>query len=167
MSKRIKCGARVRVKSTNEIGVVKGREVIKLDNKHVKVQYVVKTGEGFENWKPFAKKELDVIKKEASYPKHYVKTYTSDDGRVLTLVGIVNKIPSVTLRTLNIGFAIKNPTDASDNKMGEKIAKRRAMTRPVCYMSCLNNEFKENMVLNIMDAKANYMLSNIEKYIEK
>lgn len=165
MSKRIKCGAKVRVKSTNEIGVVKGREVVKVDDKRVEVQYVVKLSEGFQNWKAFDKKDIETIKKENVYPKEYMKTYVHENGRVLTLVALVAKL-SRNIRVMNMGFAIKHPNDSNNTKLAERIARRRCSSRPICDLTSYGNEFKDDMVTSIMDAKSRYIFNNIDKFVD-
>ena len=45
-------GEEVIVKSSGKVGVIKSREVIhKDDTNRTEITYVVKLGEGFENWK--------------------------------------------------------------------------------------------------------------------
>lgn len=61
MSRKLKVGQNVRVKETGEIGVIKGREVIPMQDKHIKVQYVIKLGEGIANWKAFDKRILNLL----------------------------------------------------------------------------------------------------------
>ena len=58
---KIKINDKVIVKQSGKIGVVKGREVCNLPDGKVKIEYIVKTGEGFENWLSVPKKELEKV----------------------------------------------------------------------------------------------------------
>ena len=168
MSKKFKNGDKVVIKSTGEIGVVKGRDVVKNEkDKHVEVQYIVKIGDGIHNWKAFDKKDLTLVRTNVEvYPKYYTKSYTKD-GREVTLTGIVDKLPypDDNMRVLSIGHALLHPNDMSDAVMGRKISTRRAKTRPVCdYASVYKNGFDDEIVEAIMERKSKYIFDNIEKF---
>ena len=62
---KFKVNDRVRIIATGEIGTVKGRDIIPIEgSKHVKIEYIVKMGNGFDNWKSFSKNEIQSMKKE-------------------------------------------------------------------------------------------------------
>ena len=56
---KFKVNDRVRIIATGEIGTVKGRDIIPIEgSKRVKIEYIVKIGNGFDNWKSFSKNEI-------------------------------------------------------------------------------------------------------------
>lgn len=167
MSRKLKIGQSVLVKENGKKGVIKGRDIIPADDKRVTVQYIVKTGEGIDNWKAYNKKELEAISNNVSeYPKYFKKSYTKD-GRDLTLVGIVDKTVFGS-KIFDIGHALRNPHDESNETLAYRIAKRRAWNHPVCALeSFQQGEFKEETVLALMDAKANYIFENIGNFVKE
>lgn len=168
MSKKFKNGDKVIVKATGEMGVVKGRDIIKNDkDKRIVVQYIVKVGDGIHNWKAFDKKELKAVESNIEqYPKYHLREYTNKDGRKVTLMGIVDKMPfDENMRVFSIGHALLHPNDEENPNMGRKIAKGRAKTRPIgYYMSFYKNDFDNDTVDAIMKRKSDYIFDNIEKF---
>ena len=76
MAKKFKVNERVRVIATGEIGIVKGREILPVEgSKRVNIEYLVKVGNGFSNWKAFSKKELEPVRKEEEEARVYTKVY--------------------------------------------------------------------------------------------
>ena len=47
---KFKINNKVIIKETGKEGIIKGRDVIELGDGKVKVEYIVKTGNGFDNW---------------------------------------------------------------------------------------------------------------------
>lgn len=171
MSKKFKTGDKVIVKATGESGIVKSCDIVNLeDGKRVEVQYIVKLGEGFNNWKSFNKKELSKVEtsENETYPKFYHRTYKDENNRQITLVGCVDKEWFTNNKTLSIGCAVLHPDEESNEIMGYKIARRRALERPMCSLeSYLKGEFKPDTVGGIMDMKAKYIFTHIENFINK
>lgn len=170
MSRKLKVGEAVRVNATGEHGVIKGREVVPIEGKRIEIQYVVKTGEGINKWKAYDKKELTPLTKEKTeaYPKVYNKTYVDDKTkRELTLVAIVNK-NWLDHKTLSIGHALRHPNDESNINMAVKIAKHRALRRPICDLeSYYKGEFNEDTVNSLMEAKARYIFTHLDNFLKK
>ena len=54
---KFKINNKVIVKETGKEGIIKGRDVIELGDGKVKVEYIVKTGNGFDNWGSYSKSE--------------------------------------------------------------------------------------------------------------
>lgn len=174
----------VRIKATNELGTIKAREEIVTDEatKHISIQYVVKTGEGFDKWKAFSKKEIEKLPKKPidPYAGYIKKTYDLPNGYVLTLVAFVDTINEYTIneyteelvttkaKICNIGHSIYNPIDKYNELTGFKIAKSRLTTRPFAHLySEFTGEFGYDTVVAIMDAKAKYIYNNYKKFITK
>ena len=66
---KFKVNDRVRIIATGEVGTVKGRDIIPIEgSKRVKIEYIVKIGNGFDNWKSFSKNEIQSMKKEKKEP---------------------------------------------------------------------------------------------------
>lgn len=163
----IKTGDRIKVKSSGNVGIVVARETTPLDGKKIKAEYVVKFGNGFDNYKSYSRHDIEKVttaKKEDTNTKVYPKVYNYEhkcaDGRTLILVGVVdtaydrfvlrefdedeNKVPSEIFRdyaekikTLSIGYAICHPSDSNDNKVGANIALGRAYRKPLSYMESI------------------------------
>ena len=158
MSRKLKVGESVRVNETGEYGVIKGREIVPTEGKRIEIQYIVKTGEGINKWKAYSKKELSPI----------VKTIVDDKtDRELMLVAIVGK-NYVDHKVLRMGYALRHPHDESNTKMALKIAKHRAIERPICILeSYYNGEFNEDTVNSLMSAKARYIFTHLENFVKK
>lgn len=180
---KFKVNEEVIIKATGETGVVKAREVLGTDveTKHTTIQYVVKVGDGFNNWKAFSKKELLKTPKDVADPdaKYIKKVYDLPEGYKLTLVGLAEAVKKYSFnendeliptkaKICNIGHAIYNPADKYDEKFGFRIAKNRVKTRPFAHLySEFSGEFNYDTVVAIMDAKAKYITENYERFITK
>lgn len=180
---KFKVNEAVRIKATGEEGVVKAREVVSIDakTKHTTIQYIVKTGDGFSNWKAYNKKELAKYPTNVENPdaKYIKKVYDLPNGYKLTLVGLAETVKEYTFnaddepittraKTLNIGHAIYNPNDEYNERFGFRIAKNRIKTRPFAHLySEFTGEFNYDTVVAIMDAKAKYIAENSERFITK
>lgn len=97
MSRNFKIGTQVRVKETGEIGIIKGREhITNQENDHVRIEYVVKLGEGMDNWKSFSRRELENYTTENSNEKSiYPQVITipvSYEKRSIVMVGVIDKV---------------------------------------------------------------------------
>ena len=170
MSRKLKVGESVRVNETGEYGVIKGREIVPTDSKRIEIQYIVKTGEGINKWKAYSKKELSPIVKTNTevYPKVYTNMFIDDKtDRELMLVAIVGK-NYVDHKVLRMGYALRHPHDESNTKMALKIAKHRAIERPICILeSHYKGEFNEDTVNSLMSAKARYIFTHLENFVKK
>lgn len=181
------------VVATGEKGVVKAKEVTTANDgnkKHITIQYMVKVGEGFSNWKVFYRRELQKAakKEESTESKYAIKVYEAPNGYKVTLVALADTYKyfecdevyneaerhweQITLpckgKRLNIGYSICNPNDEYSANVGVKIAKKRLHSRPFAHMvSKFSGEFNKETVIAIMDAKANYIINNIDKFINK
>lgn len=190
MSRNFQIGTKVRVKKSGEIGVVKGREqIVDEKTKHVTIEYVVKFGEGINNWKSFSRRELEnvILNKEEnfnpSYPQIIITHYTNNK-RTLVMVGVVDKIKIDTYtktedklldvfvkkpfkgKCLTIGYAILHPEDDFDVLVGEKIALKRAAEHPLSRLfSSFNGEFNADMVEEILHNKSEFIFNNLDKFI--
>lgn len=153
-------------------GVVKGREMTKVDgdDKRVKITYIVRTvdANGDPMWASYDKKDLLPYPQNVGKPEEYIKVYDVVDGYKITLYGKVERKKSWNYNELSIGYSIYSPKDEFDEKQGVKIARHRSRTRPFCQMdSSFNGEFNSLTVSNIMDAKADYIKNNFDKFINK
>lgn len=172
MAKKFKVDDRVRVIATGEIGTVKGRDVIPVEgSKRVKIEYIVKVGNGFNNWKSYSKKELETVRTEEEEPRVYTKVYDVVDGYKVTMYAKVDNMRTpwdTKERVLSIGYSIYNPSDIYDENLGIKIARRRSKSSPFCLMfSEFNGEFNASTVNAIMDVKADYIKNNFDKFINR
>lgn len=171
MGKKFKINDRVRIKATGEFGTVKGRDIMPIEGtKRVKIEYIIKTADGFDNWKAYNKNELETIRKTEKNMREYVKIYDVVDGFKITLFAKVDNFNDEWLgkyRTLRIGYAIYSPEDIYDERIGIRIAKKRLRTSPFCRMnSDFSGEFNAATVKAIMDVKADYIKNNFDKFIQ-
>lgn len=192
MSRNFKVGTQVRVKESGEVGVIKSREFItNKENDNVIVEYVVKLGEGINNWKSFSRRELENIQKtqneeERIYPQ-IITTQHTYNKRTIVMVGVVDKVKFDTYnkqqitsnkecevfvkqpfkgKCLSIGWAILHPDDVFDVLVGEKLALRRAKEHPISRLySSFNGEFNTDMVEEILKNKSEFIFDNIEKFV--
>lgn len=174
--------------ATGEKGVVKAKETtIATDgSKHTTIQYMVKVGDGFSNWKVFYRRELQKVPKVVEDNNNYItKIYNAPNGYTLTMVAQTNifrycdYLPSKEEpcgfdfvkskdKKLNISYSICNPNDNYDEKIGISIAKKRLKTRPFAHMSSkFSGEFNKETVEAIMDVKAKYIIDNFDKFVNK
>jgi hypothetical protein len=179
---KLKINDKVIIKSTGAVGFVKGREVKETGNNRIEVEYVVKTDEGFNNWKAFKKNELEKV--VPSKTKKAVPTLIVDaaNGYKITLVAIIrnetvwkdsfdidgNYHPySRKGKDLTIGYAIYNPNDSYDPDLGIRIATHRAKTAPFCHLiSDFNGEFNADTVKALLAVKGDYIAKNIDKFVK-
>ena len=171
---KFKVNDRVRVITTGEIGTVKGREVIPVENsKRVKIEYIVKVGNGFNNWKSYSKKELEAVRTETKELRVYTKVYDVVDGYKITMYAKVDNIACRASwdnrkRMLSMGYSIYNPVDVYNENCGFKIARHRSENSPFCLMfSEFSGEFNASTVNAIMDVKADYIKNNFDKFINR
>lgn len=192
MSRNFQIGTKVRVKKSGEIGIVKGREQI-VDEKtnHVTIEYVVKFGEGMNNWKSYSRRELEnvIINEEETFNPTYpqiITTHYTNNKRTIVMVGVVdkvkfdiyNKVEGENIevfvkepfkgKCLTIGYAILHPEDEFDVLVGEQIALKRAAEHPISRLfSSFNGEFNADMVEDILRNKSEFIFDNINKFIDK
>ena len=178
---KLKINDKFIVKESGKVGFIKGREVHQLTNGKVRVEYVVKTDEGFENWNSYTKKELEKIvpaKKQKTVPTMVVE---APYGYKITLVAVVrNELVwrdafdedgyyspySRKGKDLSIGYAIYNPNDIYDPELGIRIATHRANKSPFCHLiSDFNGEFNNETIEALLAVKGEYIAKNIEKFI--
>lgn len=171
MAKKFKFNDRVRIKATGEVGTVKGRETLPVDgSKRVKIEYIVRVGDGFDNWKVYTKSEIEHLHKGTEEKRVYTKVYDVVDGYKITMYTKVDSIPLVMgkLRTLRMGYAIYSPEDEYNEQRGIRIARKRSRTSPFCHIeSSFSGEFNEATVFALMDVKADYIKNNLDKFIKK
>lgn len=171
MAKKFKINDHVIVKSTNEDGYIKAREVTPVEgSKRINIEYVVKLGNGFNNWKSFKKDELIHYPTNTAKDKSYTKVYDVVDGYKITMYAKVISKQCLfgKVKGVKIGYSIYNPNDEYDEKLGIKIAKTRSQKEPFCTMSSsFSGEFNEPTVLAIMDVKADYIKNNFDKFLNK
>lgn len=179
----IKNGDRVRIKESGVVGTVISREQKALGDKRVQVEFVVKTGNGFESYKAFTRKEIEKIPtvskpkaEEKTYPRVYNYPHKCKDGRNLVITGVVDtynewspiKFGTIKKKYLTVGYAICHPSDDKDNKIGAEIALARAYNKPLAYLETpFTGEFREDFVGTILQAKANFVEENIERFINR
>ena len=169
---KFKVGDKVIVNKIEKVGVVKGREVSKVEgyDKRVKVTYIIRTLDDSGNavWASYDKKDLSPYPQIVKSSEEYVKIYDVVDGYKITLYSCVKRAKSFGYNILNIGYSIYSPNDIYDEKEGVKIARHRSRISPFCRMgSSFNGEFSPLTVNNIMDAKADYIKNNFDKFINK
>lgn len=169
---KFKVNDRVRVIATGEVGTVKGRDITPEEGtKRVKIEYIVKVGEGFNNWKSYSKKEIEVVRNKVEEPRVYTKEYDVVDGyKILMYTKVENyRGPFDSKgRILNMGYSIYSPADEYNQERGIKIARKRSRSCPFCRMgSEFNGEFNADTVVALMDVKANYIKNNFDKFINR
>lgn len=173
----------VRVKATGQTGIIKAREVSNVGDKRIKVEYVVRLGEGFNNWKSFDKKDLEKIAKTQEKVKTVHKFYEMTgeyEDYILCMVAETkieksyqwngDKCSVVITRNkdLYMGYSIFNPDDVFDEEKGIKIALHRLKDKPFVKMSSsFAGEFNNATIDAIMDVKAKYIIDNADKFITK
>ncbi len=125
------------------------------------------------------------------YPKTYTITVDAKDNRKITVVGVVdtdritvctnepaeyddgNRVKQTTVdlkrrykfKELRIGYSICHPDDVNEftEERGVHIAKKRCWTRPMSILqSPYLGEFREDLVMAILKAKADYIVGSIE-----
>lgn len=178
---KLKTNDKVIVKATGKVGVIKGRDMIDLGDGRVKVEYIVKTDNGFENWNTYSKNELEKIR--PTNEKNGIPTLVVDapNGYKVTLVALVTNEHVMKDsydeegyytpywrkgKDLKIGYAIYNPEDEYDYDFGVRIATHRAKKSPFCHLiSDFNGEFNTETVNALLHVKADYIVRNIKNFI--
>lgn len=180
---KLKINDKVIVKESGVAGVVKGRDVIDIGDGKVRVEYIVKTGDGFEYWGSFKKNELEKVlpvKTEKAIPSLVLD---AADGFKVTLVAVVRNETvwadsfdedgyyrpyARKGKDLTIGYAIYNPNDTYDPDMGIRIAKHRARVSPFCHLtSDFNGEFNKETIDALLNVKGSYIVKNIKEFVTK
>lgn len=182
MSYKFRVGDTVIIKDTNQKGTVVAHEQTKLNNNRVKVEYIVKTGDGFENYHAYSRKDLEMYyeptnKTNRTYPRLYNYEHVCADGRTVILTAIVDKfveyppvadMKSIKKKYLAIGYAICHPDDKNNKEIGAEIALKRAFDSPFTYLESLyTGEFNSQFVTDILYSKALFIENNINKFITK
>ena len=177
---KLKTNDKVIVKTTGKVGVIKSRDMIDMGDGRVKVEYIVKTGDGFDNWNSYSKNEL-----EKFFPTNEVKTIPTlvvdaPNGYKVTLVALVINDRVIKpyrkngvydphwhkVKYLRIGYAIYNPDDEYNHAFGVRLATHRAKKRPFCHLiSDFNGEFNTETIDALLRVKADYIVRNIDKFI--
>lgn len=179
---KFKVNETVCVKDTFESGVIKSIERVVTPNGETKVEYVVKHGEGFSNWKKYNRKQLEHFndKKTKDEQFDYWVEETPDSLYKILLVGIVDKEEVQGYnsdldrfyirhgRILSIGYSICNPSDKYNFGQGLRIAKHRSKKCPFCKLtSAFGGEFNHETVMALLEVKGKYIAKNIEKFVQK
>lgn len=179
---KLKINDKVIVKETGKIGVVKGRDIISLENNKVRIEYIVKTDNGFDNWNAYSKSELEKVKNVPNQKKIPSFITNAKNGYMVTVVAIIN---NETIfkdsfdddgyyrpyqkkgKHLRIGYAIFNPSDNYDHNIGINIAMHRAKNSPFCnILSDFSGEFNKETVMALLKVKGEYIADNIDKFIK-
>lgn len=180
---KFKINDHVIVKETNTNGIIKGRDVKDIGNGRVKVEYIVKTGEGFENWGSYTKDQLGKINSHSNRKVIPTLILEASNGYKVTLVAIIanrkyyaaeydknNNISTYPRKgkDLRIGYAIYNPSDKYDTDFGQRIAIHRARRSPFCHLfSNFSGEFNKETVDALLKVKGDYIVNNIEFFIDR
>lgn len=167
---KFKTNESVVIKATGQTGVIKSREIITDGPNHVKVEYIVKTGDGFENWGSYTKKELEKVHYQPTPKPNLSIVLDAKDGYKVTLVAIVDTTygpyEMYRYKTLNIGYSIYNPNDEYNEEMGKRIATHRAKNRPFCYLfTYFGGEFNNETVMALLNVKGEYIVNNIDNFL--
>ena len=165
---RMNIGDKVIVRATNENGVIKGREIIQRGDGTFDVQYIVKLGEGWDNWMAFSKRELqrNVANKPKKNSNISYAVADANDGYKVTVSAILQKSAFEDMYQLKIGYAICNPNDEYNERFGEKLAKHRAIHRPYSrYVSLKRNDFSKDIRVAIAKEKAEHIAKNIKEFV--
>lgn len=165
----------VLLKENGTVGTVVHRdEVCDKKKNRTTVKYLVKFGNGEENYKWFSRKDLkrNLPNEDNNEPRTITKVYDAQNGYKVTLVAIVENAfnfcyPFSKVKELRIGASFYNPEDKYDEKIGFKIAKHRAYHRPFTHMIAkFLGEFNTETTEAIMDVKAKYLCNNLNNFID-
>ncbi len=178
---KFKTNDQVIIKATGQIGIIKSCDMIDLGDGRVKVEYIVKIGNGFENWNTYSKNELEKVIPD--YEKKPIPTLVvnAPNGYKVTLVALVTneRVAKDYFdedgyytsywrkgKDLRIGYSIYNPDDEYDHTVGVRIATHRAKKSPFCHLiSDFSGEFNTETVDALLRVKADYIVRNIDKFI--
>ena len=171
------------VVATGMEGVIIAREEKRnLSEKFTEIKYLVKLGDGFENYHTFDRSEL--ARKpytENDDNSEKIRIIDAPNGVKITIVTKVEKQLYDTIynfesdvckniygKSFKMGVAFYKPTDEYpyDEMAGIKIARHRIKTSPFCSLEArFRGEFNEPTVEALIDVKAKYLLENIDKFI--
>lgn len=181
---KFKVNDEVIVVATGQKGVVMCREEINdKETKRTNVTYLVKLGEGFDNYKVFTRKELQRVVRPVDAPEEVVRVFDAPNGVKVTMVAMTEVLKDETLswenevspvlrtnktKVFRMGVSFYNPNDEYDELMGYKIARHRAFEKPFCTLTArFLGEFNAYTVEALMEAKARYIVENIEHFVKK
>ena len=167
-------------KSDGKSGIIRAREVKSVEN-YTDVKYLVDFGDGIENWVVLTKNDIKPEPKNVKSPDYVFKTYTVGDGQVVTMAAHVESVKTEANayieefddfytytrkgKALSIGFSIYNGSDEYNEEIGKKYAKHRCKVNPFTTMvSAFSGEFNNDTVEAIMNAKAKYIIENIDRF---
>lgn len=89
-----------------------------------------------------------------------------EDGKIVTAFLTMPKKQRV--RTLRYAFSICNPEDEFNEQEGIKIAERRTKTNPLGELkTTFITSLCKDQVEHILRGELNYIIDNIDKFIEK
>lgn len=178
---KLKINDKVIVKESGKTGIVKGRDVVNLSDGKVRIEYIVKTGDGFGNWGTFKKSELEKV--VPNKEKKPVRTLVVDapNGFKVTLVAVLRNEEvwkdgfdedgfytayKRKGKDLTIGYAIYNPNDVYNPDMGIRIATHRAKVSPFCHLvSDFSGEFNKETINALLTVKGEYIAKNIKDFV--
>ena len=180
---KFKINDKVIVKENGKVGIIKGREIKELPEGKVRIEYIVKTGEGFDNWNAYLKNELEKVKTIKTEKKLPIFVVDAANGYKVTLAAVVcnktvwkDSVDEFGMfdtyprkgKELSIGYAIYNPNDEYDQDLGVRIATHRAKKSPFCHMvSDFNGEFNHKTIMSLLKVKGNYIADNLEHFIKR
>lgn len=180
---KLKIGDKVIVKATGKVGIIKSREMHDVGNQKIAIEYIVKTGEGFQNWNAYGKKELVKVNVGRNEKKLRHLVVDAPNGYKVTLVAIVKREDvwkDITDelgyfqsyfrkgKRLSIGYAIYNPNDEYDEDFGIRIATHRAKKKPFCnILSDFSGEFNKETIDALLKVKGEYIATHIDEFVTK
>lgn len=138
-------------------------------------KYIVEVADDF--WRPTCK--FKVVDKGSLVPagparqqpmkRHLTLSLNKEvDGRNILLMGVTDVINTGCgkQKRLRVGYAIQHPDDEMSCKVAHGIAMNRCKRCPLCtYLSYDCREFREDLVLSILETKASYIIENIDDFI--
>ena len=179
---KLKIGDKVIVKENGKVGVVKGRDIVKLSDNKVRIEYIVKTDEGIDNWNSYLKDELEKVIPIKKEKKPITLVVNTSMGYKVTLVALVrneyflkDKVDEYGLfdyyyrkgKDLSIGYSIYNPNDVYDTELGVRIATHRAKKKPFCHMtSDFSGEFNQETIMALLKVKGEYIANNLSHFVQ-
>jgi len=171
---KFKINQRVERNKDGVLGTVKAKD-IQHDGKVTVVKYLVDFGGGIDNWQVVTREDISSIPRPDGNKNTEVKFYRMVDGKVITMFACVENMTfydgddldvyKVKYKILSIGHSVYNGTDEFDADFGIKIARHRCKKNPFTTMiSKFGGEFSKETVIAIMDAKAKYIIDNIDRF---
>lgn len=169
---KFKVDERVFIPRENRFGVIRIHDVYHdKENLHTESNYYVRLEGENREYQWYKREDLQKIKRNnVQQIPYFVKFYQATWDRSVTLVARVYTCdvygPYYGLKVLKIGASFYNGVDEPDANLAVKIAKNRLKTKPFCTMySEFGGEFNEKTVNAIMDAKGEYLVENISKFV--